>query len=492
MNLDRRGDSASRDEVRYWSRSQHGEELVWPRRLRSRLGWFETPISTYTMSTKSVEEYFKEMEVTIIKAQIVEFQEAFTKPQKLNLNLKGMVEDPTLSQAPIGRVRKEEKTSHRKGTKVLIRGVHPSKAKKKSGEIESESSQEETPIPSSEEAPCEGDLLMVRRLISILIGDDQSQRENTFHSRCLILGKCCLLIIDGESSVNVASQRLVSTKKKLFVMWFQWKLPIYFWENLDSMIERVTLKPLSPKKVLEDKIKMKQKRDEENKDKENDRKSRNKKKVKKNKSEHKSLLVSRKSLKKVFLNKKEPLLLLPTNMCFVMNSPLDNLPVAFEKMLEEFKHIFLKEMLYGLPPIRGIEHQIDFRANLKESKEIHKQVIKHLNKGLVRESVSLCVVLFILVPKKDDTWCMCMEYRLINTITTPISHLDDLLDEFHDTYVFSKIDLRSGYHQIRMEEGGEWKIAFKTKLGLYKCLIGKCVVLYFDDILIYSNCVKTN
>lgn len=205
-------------------------------------------------------------------------------------------------------------------------------------------------------------------------------------------------------------------------------------------------------------------------------------------------------------------------------------PACIQATLAEFADGFADPK--DLPPHRAFDHAISllpdsapvnsrpYRYSPQQKDEIERQVNEMIAAGLITPSMSPFASPVLLVKKKDGTWRFCVDYRRLNNITIkrkfPIPVVDELLDELAGTKWFSKLDLRAGYHQIRMVEKDEAKTAFKTHHGqfqfrvmpfgltnapaTFQCLmnsvfakyIRKCVLVFMDDILVYSKDLETH
>ncbi|GJP79414.1 hypothetical protein CLOP_g9648 [Closterium sp. NIES-67] len=205
-------------------------------------------------------------------------------------------------------------------------------------------------------------------------------------------------------------------------------------------------------------------------------------------------------------------------------------PGKIKELLKEFQDILPDDLPNELPPYRTHQHEIleepgskqtfraPYRLSPTELTDMKKQIEYLLAKGLIRPSTSPYGAPVLFTPKPDESLRMCIDYRALNKQTIknkyPIPRIDDLLDQLRGATVFSKLDLRSGYWQIRMADNSIHKTAFRTRYGSYEYLLmpfgltnapatfqaemnhilrpllDECVVVYLDDILIYSRDMK--
>lgn len=194
-----------------------------------------------------------------------------------------------------------------------------------------------------------------------------------------------------------------------------------------------------------------------------------------------------------------------------------------DSLLQDFSDLF--EEPKSLPPHRDYDHAISFKpgavpVNSRPYKysplhknKIERQVKELLLAGLITHSTSPFASPVLLVQKKDGSWRFCVDFRKLNELTIkntfPMPIVDEILDELAGTHYFSKLDLHSGFHQVRMQAGDEYKTAFKTHhdhyqfkvmpFGLYnapatfQCVMNtvlapylrKFALVFMDDILVY-------
>ncbi|GJR19420.1 reverse transcriptase domain-containing protein [Tanacetum coccineum] len=196
------------------------------------------------------------------------------------------------------------------------------------------------------------------------------------------------------------------------------------------------------------------------------------------------------------------------------------------RVVRDFPEVFPDDLL-GLPLVREIEFRIDlisgaslvvrspYRLAPSEMLELSNQLKELQEKGFIRPSHSPWGAPVLFVKKKDSSMRMCIDYRELNKLTIknryPLPRIDDLFDQLQGACCFSKIDLRSGYHQLRVREEDIPKTAFRTRYGHFeftvmpfgltnapaifmdlmnrvcKPYLDKFVIVFIDDILIYSK-----
>ncbi|GKB60109.1 hypothetical protein Tco_0916295, partial [Tanacetum coccineum] len=154
---------------------------------------------------------------------------------------------------------------------------------------------------------------------------------------------------------------------------------------------------------------------------------------------------------------------------------LEDIPVV-----REFPGVF-PEDLPGLPPVRQVEFQIDLMPGAvpvarepyilapSEMQELSDQLQELVDRGFIRPSTSPWGAPVLFVKKKDGSFRMCIDYQELNKLTVknryPLPMIDDLFDQLHGSSAYSKINLRSGYHQLRVRDEDIPKTTFRTRYG---------------------------
>ena len=183
-------------------------------------------------------------------------------------------------------------------------------------------------------------------------------------------------------------------------------------------------------------------------------------------------------------------------------------------VVHKFEDVFPDEVP-GLPPSREVEFSIDLVLGTSRLVELKKQIEELMKKQFIRPSTSPWGAPVLLVKKKDGSSRLCVDYKQLKKMTInnkyPLPRIDELMDQLHGSSVFSKIDLRSGYHQILVKGYDVQKTTFWSRYGRYEYVVmpfgvtngptmfmdymnrifrsflDKFVVVFIDDILIYSK-----
>jgi hypothetical protein len=213
-----------------------------------------------------------------------------------------------------------------------------------------------------------------------------------------------------------------------------------------------------------------------------------------------------------------------------LKQPKEYVPPVIETLVQANDAAFQEPTT--LPPHRPFDHRIQlfpattpvnrkpYRYNPTQKDEIEKQIKEMLSRGIIQPSHNLYSSPVLLVEKKDGGWRFCVDYRHVNAITVkdkyPLPIVDELLDELAGAHWFTKLDLRSGYHQIRVVLGDEYKTTFWTHHGhwefkvmpfgltnapatfqaamndIFAPLMRKSVLVFMDDILVYSKTLEAH